>query len=166
MAESGGSKARYFGCAGLGCLASVFWSLTSCCLLVLVLGLSADLDGGDPELQSAFYTVSNLFVGSAAFCLAGLAVAMVFAAFGLHRKRRLPAKGPSPGLQTVVLFSGLFLGGILLATGLPVLGLMFPSASSLIWAGGLAGGALYFLFALIMLWLAVQSYADLHPEEK
>ena len=78
----------YFGCGGAACLGLVFWAIVACCLLLIVIGLSTELDSGDSELVSAFYALSQILVGSLAFCYSMIAIILVFGGFGIYRQTK------------------------------------------------------------------------------
>ena len=49
----------YFGCGAAACLGLIFWVFVSCCMLLMIVGLSTVLGNGESELVSAFYSLSQ-----------------------------------------------------------------------------------------------------------
>ena len=151
--------AGYFGCGGAACLGLVFWALIACCLLLTVVGLSAQLDGGNAELVSAYYALSQIMVGSLAFCFSMVALLVVFVGFGIFQQTRKFIVGGEPhDLNTVLLFFFLFVGGMILAAALPTLTLEYPATNGWIEAGGVLLGGAYLLYGMLMLWLTLAAY--------
>jgi hypothetical protein len=149
----------YFGCGGAACLGLVFWAIISSCLLLIVVGLSTELNNGDAELLAAFYSLSQIMVGSLAFCFSMVAIIVVFVSFGVFRQtRRFVVHSEPHDLNTVLLFFFLFVGGMLLAAALPTLALEYPGGAGWIKAGGVLMGSAYLLYGMIMLWLTLAAY--------
>jgi hypothetical protein len=149
----------YFGCGGAACLGLIFWAIVACCLLLMVAGLSTELDSGDAELVSAFYTLSQMMAGSLAFCFSMVAILVVFVGFGIfQRTRKFVLRGDYHDLTTVLLFFFLFVGGMILAAALPTLALEYPSVNVWIKAGGVLSGGVYLLYGMLMLWLTLAAY--------
>jgi hypothetical protein len=149
----------YFGCGGAACLGLVFWAVISCCLLLIVAGLSTELNSGDAELVTAFYSLSQIMVGSLAFCFSMVAMMVVFISFGIYRQtRKFVAQGDRHDLNTVLLFFFLFVGGMILAAALPTLALEYPGANGWVKAGGILIGNAYLLYGMLMLWLTLTAY--------
>lgn len=149
----------YFGCGGAACLGLVIWAIVACCLLLMVAGLSTELDSGDAELVSTFYALSQIMVGSLAFCFSMAAILVVFVGYGLFRGTRKFVEQDEPyDLNTVLLFFFLFIGGMILAAALPTLA--FEVTYSNVWlkAGGILTGGVYLVFGMLMLWLTLVSY--------
>ena len=149
----------YFGCGGAACLGLFFWAIISSCLLLIVLGLSTELSNGDAELIAAFYSLSQIMVGSLAFCFSMVAIIVVFVGFGIFRQTRKYVTQSDPhDLNTVLLFFFLFVGGMILAAALPTLALEYPGGTGWIKAGGVLMGSAYFLYGMLMLWLTLAAY--------
>ena len=157
----------YFGCGGAACLGLIFWFIIVCCLLLIVVGLSTELDSGDSELVSAFYVLSQIMVGSLAFCFSMAAIIVVFVGFGIFQQtRKFPARGKYHDLNTVLLFFFLFVGGMILAAALPTLALEYPGTNGWIKAGGILLGSAYLLYGMLMLWLTLVAYESYrHADE-
>lgn len=157
----------YFGCGGAACLGLVFWAVIACCLLLIVVGLSTELDSGDAELVSAFYALSQIMIGSLAFCFSMVAILVVFVGFGIfQRSRKSIVQGDPHDLNTVLLFFFLFVGGMLLAAALPTIVLEYPGANVWIKAGGILSGIAYLLYGMLMLWLTLAAYESYrHADE-
>jgi hypothetical protein len=148
----------YFGCGGAACLGRVFWGIVACCLMLMVAGLSTELNSGDAELVSAFYAVSQMMAGSLAFCFSMVAILVVFAGFGIfQRTRTFTIQSDYHSLNIVLLFF-LFVGGMILAATLPTLALEYPAANAWIKAGGILSGGAYLLYGMLMLWLTLTAY--------
>ena len=158
----------YFGCGGAACLGLVFWAIVASCLLLMVAGLSTQLDSGDAELVSAFYVFSQMMVGSLAFCFSMVAILVVFVGFGIfQRSRTLTVQNDPHNLNTVLLFFFLFVGGMILAAALPTLALEYPGANVWIKAGGILSGGVYLLYGMLMLWLTLMAYESYrHADER
>jgi hypothetical protein len=158
--EPKGKRDRvYFGCGGAACLGLVFWAIVACCLLLMVAGLSTQLDSGDAELVSAFYALSQMMAGSLAFCFSMIAILVVFVGFGIfQRTRTLIVQSDHHNLNTVLLFFFLFVGGMILAAALPTLVLEYPGANAWLKAGGILSGGVYLLYGMLMLWLTLMAY--------
>lgn len=157
----------YFGCGGVACLGLVFWAIVACCLLLMVAGLSTQLDSGDAELVSAFYALSQMMAGSLAFCFSMVAILIVFVCFGIfQRTRMLTILSDYHNLNTVLLFFFLFVGGMILAAALPTLALEYPDANAWIKAGGILSGVAYLLYGMLMLWLTLTAYESYHRAEE
>lgn len=149
----------YFGCGGAACLGLIFWGIIACCLLLMVAGLSAELNSGDAELVSAFYALSQMMAGSLAFCFSMVAILVVFVGFGIfQRTRTFVHQSDHHDLNTVLLFFFLFVGGMILAAALPTLVLEYPGANAWIKAGGILAGGVYLLYGMLMLWLTLTAY--------
>jgi hypothetical protein len=157
----------YFGCGGAACLGLAFWAIISCCLLLIVVGLSTELKSGDTELVAAFYSLSQIMVGSLAFCFSMVAIIVVFIGFGIFRRtRKFVAQTDPHDLNTVLLFFFLFVGGMLLAAALPTLALEYPGGAGWIKAGGVLLGSAYLLYGMLMLWLTLVAYESCrHADE-
>lgn len=157
----------YFGCGGAACLGLIFWAIIACCMLFAVVGLSTELGSGDSELASAFYELSQIMVGSLAFCYSMAAILIVFVGFGIfQRSRKFIARSTPHDLNTVLLFFFLFVGGMLLAAALPTFALEFPGTSGWLKAGGVVLGSAYLLFGMLMLWLTLVAYESYrHADE-
>jgi hypothetical protein len=157
----------YFGCGGAACLGLVFWALIACCLALTVVGLSTELEGGNAELVSAFYTLSQLMAGSLAFCFSMAAILVVFVGFGFFRQtRQYRVEGESQDLNTVLLSFFLFIGGMALAAALPTLAFELPGSNGWLKAGGLLLGGSYLLYGMLMLWLTLAAYESYrHADE-
>ena len=148
----------YFGCGGAAFLGLIFWGIVACCLLLMVAGLSTELDSGDAELVSAFYALSQMMAGSLAFCFSMVAILVVFVGFGIfQRTRTFTIQSDYHSLNIILLFFFLFVGGMILAATLPTLALEYPGANAWIKAGILSGGA-YLLYGMLMLWLTLTAY--------
>lgn len=158
----------YFGCGGVACLGLIFWAVIACCLLLIVVGLSTELNSGDSELISAFYALSQIMVGSLAFCYSMAAIIVVFIGYGIFRQtRKVTIHDNHYELDTVLLFFFLFLGGMLLAAALPTLALEWPAANEWIKLVGVLLGIAYLLFGMLMLWLTLVSYESYrHVDER
>jgi hypothetical protein len=155
----------YFGCGGAACLGLVFWALIACCLLFTVVGLSTQLDSGDAELVSAYYALSEIMVGSLAFCFSMAAILVVFVGFGIFRRTRKFAPNEQPyDLNTILLFFFLFVGGMILAAALPTLALEFPGVNGWVKAGSMLAGSAYLLYGMLMLWLTLAAYESYRRE--
>ena len=149
----------YFGCGGAACLGLVFWAIIACCLLLIVLGLSTELDSGDAELISAFYALSQILVGSLAFCYSMVAIIVVFGSFGLYRRTKKYFLSTEPyALNEVLLYFFLFVGGMLLAAGVPTLALEYPNSVTWMKIAGVLLGFAYLLYGMLMLWLTLVAY--------
>jgi hypothetical protein len=149
----------YFGCGGAACLGLFFWAIISSCLLLIVLGLSTELSNGDAELIAAFYSLSQIMVGSLAFCFSMVAIVVVFVGFGIFRQTQKYVTQSDPhDLNTVLLFFFLFVGGMILAAALPTLALEYPGGTGWIKAGGVLMGSAYLLYGMLMLWLTLAAY--------
>ena len=149
----------YFGCGGAACLGLVFWAIIACCLLLTVLGLSTELDSGDAELVSAFYALSQILVGSLAFCYSMVAIIVVFGGFGLYRStKKYFLSAESYTLNEVLLYFFLFIGGMLLAAGVPTLALEYPGSVTWMKIAGTLLGFAYLLYGMLMLWLTLVAY--------
>jgi hypothetical protein len=149
----------YFGCSGAACLGLVFWAIIACCLVFTVMGLSTELNSGDAELVSAFYALSQIMVGSLAFCFSMAAILVVFVGFGIFQQTRpFSDRGEPHDLNTVVLFFFLFVAGMILAAALPILVLEIPGMSAWFIAGGILMGGAFLLYGMLMLWLALAAY--------
>jgi len=149
----------YFGCGGAACLGLIFWAIIACCMLLSVAGLSTELENGDAELVSAFYALSQIMVGSLAFCFSMASILVVFVGFGIYRRTRKFIAQPDPhDLNTVLLFFFLFVGGMILTAALPTLALEYPGANDWIKAGGIFMGGAYLLYGMLMLWLTLVAY--------
>jgi hypothetical protein len=160
MIEPKGQRGRiYFGCGGAACLGLVFWAIISCCLLLIVAGLSTELNSGDAELISAFYSISQILVGSLAFCFSMVAIIVVFVGYGFYRQtHKFVAQADRHDLNVVLLFFFLFVGGMILAAALPTLALEYPGVSGWVKAGGIIVGNAYLLYGMLMLWLTLAAY--------
>ncbi len=168
--EPRGRRGRvYFGCGGAACLGLIFWGLIACCLMLTVVGLSTELDSGDAELVSAFYALSQIMVGSLAFCFSMVAIIIVFVGYGIFRQMRtFTVRGGTHDLNTVLLFFFLFIGGMILAAALPTMVLEVPGMNGWLKTGGILMGGAYLLYGMIMLWLtlvAYESYRHTDQEE-
>jgi len=157
----------YFGCGGAACLGLIFWALIACCLLLIVVGLSTELDSGDTELISAFYAISQIMVGSLAFCYAMATILVVFVGYGIYRlTRKVIIHGEPFDLNTVLLFFFLYTGSMLLAAALPAFALEWTAASGWIKIVGVLLGNVYLLYGTLMLWLTLTAYESYrHAEE-
>ena len=157
----------YFGCGGAACLGLIFWAIVACCLLLMVIGLSTELDRGDSELVSAFYALSQIMTGSLAFCYSMGVIIVVFVGYGIFRRVRKSIKHTDyHNLNEVLLFFFLFIGGMLLAAALPTLALEYPSGNSWLKAGGIVLGSAYLLYGMLMLWLTLVAYESYrHADE-
>jgi hypothetical protein len=157
----------YFGCGGAACLGLVFWALIACCLTLTVVGLSTELEGGNAELVSAFYTLSQLMAGSLAFCFSMAAILVVFVGFGLFQQvRPYKGQGDTQDLNTLLLLFFLFVAGMALAAALPILAFEMPGANGWLKAGGLLLGGAYLLYGMLMLWLTLATYESYrHADE-
>ena len=157
----------YFGCGGAACLGLIFWAIVACCLLLMVTGLSTELNSGDSELISAFYALSQIMAGSLSFCFSMVAILVVFVGFGIfQRSRKFIVWSDHHDLNTVLLFFFLFVGGMILAAALPTLALEFPGANVWIKAGGILAGGAYLLYGMLMLWLTLAAYESYrHADE-
>jgi hypothetical protein len=157
----------YFGCGGAACLGLVFWALIACCLVFTVVGLSTELNGGDAELVSAFYALSQIMVGSLAFFFSMAAILVVFVGFGIFRQTRQFRVSAEPeDLNTVLLYFFLFVAGMILAAALPTLALEYPGVNGWLKAGGILMGGVYLLYGMLMLWLTLAAYESYrHPDE-
>lgn len=149
----------YFGCGGAACLGLVFWAFLTFCLVVTVVGLSTEVSNGNPEQASAFYALSQILVGSLAFCFSMAAILLVFVGFGFFRQtRQFDGRGETHSLNSVMLFFFLFVAGMILAAALPTLVLEVPGLNGwVITIGFLTAGA-YLLYGMLMLWLALVAY--------
>ena len=157
----------HFGCGGAACLGLFFWAIIACCLLLLVVGLSTELDSGDAELESAFYALSQIMAGSLAFCYSMAAIMVVFISFGIFRQtRRIVTQGEPHDLNTILLFFFLFVGGMLLAAAIPTLALEYPGAADWMKFFSLLLGGAYLLYGMIMLWLTLVAYESYRQAEK
>lgn len=149
----------YFGCSAAACLGLVFWAIIACCLVFTVAGMSTELEGGDAGMVSAFYALSQLMVGSLAFCFSMAAILLVFVGFGIFRgARKFTPEDEPHSLETVLLFFFLFLAGMFLAAALPTLALEYPGTTGWFIAGGVALGGAYLVYGMLMLWLALVAY--------
>jgi hypothetical protein len=157
----------YFGCGWAACLGLVFWAIVAGCLLLIVAGLSTQLDNGNAELVSAFYALSQMMAGSLAFCFSMVAILVVFVGFGIfQRTRKFVVPGDYHDLNTVLLFFFMFVGGMILAAALPTLALEYPGANVWIKAGGILSGGAYLLYGMLMLWLTLTAYESYrHADE-
>lgn len=149
----------YFGCGGAACLGLVFWAFLTFCLVVTVVGLSTEVSNGNPEQASAFYALSQILVGSLAFCFSMAAILLVFVGFGFFRQtHQFDGRGETHSLNSVMLFFFLFVAGMILAAALPTLVLEIPGLNGwVITIGFLTAGA-YLLYGMLMLWLALVAY--------
>jgi len=149
----------YFGCGGAACLGLAFWLVISCCLATAVIGLSTEVQNGDAELVSAFYALSQIMVGSLAFCFSMVAILVTFVGFGIFRQtRQFVARGEPHSLNEVLLFFFLFIGGMILAAGLPTLAMEYPGTNGWVVAVGILMGIAYLLYGMVMLWLTLTAY--------
>ena len=157
----------YFGCGGAAFLGLIFWGIVACCLLLMVAGLSTELDSGNAELVSAFYALSQMMAGSLAFCFSMVAILVVFVGFGLfQRTRTFTVQSDRHDLNTVLLFFFLFVGGMILAAALPTLALEYPGMDVWIKVGGILAGGVYLLYGMLMLWLTLTAYESYrHADE-
>ena len=163
----GRSGGIYFGCGAAACLGLIFWALIACCLVLIVVGLSTELNSGDAELVSAYYTLSQIMVGSLAFCFSMAALLVVFVGFGIFRQtRHFYAQDGPYDLNTVLLFFFLFVAGMILAAALPSLVLEIPGTNGWLKAGGILMGGAYLLYGMLMLWLTLAAYESYrHTDE-
>jgi hypothetical protein len=149
----------YFGCGGAACLGLIFWALIACCLMLMVVGLSTEVGSGDAELVAVYYALSQIMVGSLAFCFSMAAICMVFITYGIFRQtRELSAQGEPHNLHAVLLFFFLFVACMVLAAALPTLALEVPGLAGWIKAGGFLAGGAYLLYGMLMLWLTLAAY--------
>jgi hypothetical protein len=149
----------YFGCGGAACLGLVFWALIACCLVLIVVGLSTELNSGDAELVSAFYALSQIMVGSLAFCFSMAAILVVFVGFGIFRQtRQFRTQGEPHHLNAVLLFFFLFATAMILAAALPTLALEVPGTNEWLKIGGVPMSGAYLLNGMLMLWLTLAAY--------
>ena len=159
IAPKRGRGNAYFGCSLAALLGLVFWALVACCLVLTVAGMSTELASGNGELTSAFYALSQIMVGSLAFCFSMAAILVVFVGFGVFRQTRpFIVRGEPQDLNTVLLYFFLFIAGMILAAALPTLALELPGGNGLLKAGGVLLGGLYLLYGMLMLWLALVAY--------
>jgi hypothetical protein len=157
----------FFSCGGAACLGLVFWGIMACYLMLMVAGLSTELNSGDAELVSAFYALSQMMAGSLAFCFSMIAILVVFVSFGIfQRTHTFTIQSDHHNLNTVLLFFFLFVGGMILAAALPILVLEYPGANAWIKAGGILSGGAYLLYGMLMLWLTLTAYESYrHADE-
>jgi len=157
----------YFGCGGAACLGLIFWAIIACCLLLVVVGLSTELNSGDSELISAFYALSQIMVGSLTFCFSMVAIIVVFIGYGIFRQTGKGSYQDSRyDLNTVLMFFFLFIGGMLLAAALPTLALEWPASDEWVKLAGVLMGVAYLLFGMLMLWLTLVAYESYrHADE-
>lgn len=149
----------YFGCGGAACLGLIFWAILACCLVLMVVGLSAEAGSGDAELVAVYYTLSQMMVGALAFFFAMASILVVFVGFGVFRQMRpFHVEGEPHDLNTTLLFFFLFVAGMILAAALPVLAMELPGASVWLKAGGVLAGGAYLLYGMLMLWLTLAAY--------
>ena len=149
----------YFGCGGAACLGLVFWAFLTFCLVFTVVGLSIEVNNGNSEQASAFYALSQILVGSLAFCYSMIAILVVFFGFGIYRQtRQFVARGETHDLNTVVLFFFLFVAGMILAAALPTLVLEVPGLNGLVKAIGFLTAGTYLFYGMLMLWLTLVAY--------
>ena len=149
----------YFGCGGAACLGLAFWAIVFCCLVFTVVGLSSEVNSGHTELISAYYSLSQIMVGSLAFCFSMAAILVVFVGFGIFQQtRRMIAPSEPHDLNTLLLFFFLFVVGMILAAALPTLVLEIPGTNGWFIAGGILMGGAYLLYGMLMLWLTLVTY--------
>ena len=167
IAPKGRRSRAYFGCGGAACLGLIFWALIACCLALIVIGLSTELESGEAELVSAYYALSQIMVGSFAFCFSMAAILLVFIGFGLYRQtRQFVANAEAHSMNEVLLFFFLFVAGMILGASLPTLALEYPGTNGWIAAGGVLAGSAFLLYGLLMLWLTLTAYETYRHREE
>jgi len=166
IAPKGRRSRVYFGCGGTACLGLIFWLVVSCCLVTTVVGLSTEIQDGDAELVSAYYALSQIMVGSLAFCFSMVAILATFIGFGILRQtRQFVPRGESHSLNEVLLFFFLFIGGMILTAGLPTFAMEYPGTNGWFITIGIILGSAYLLFGLLMLWLTLTAYESYRHAE-
>ena len=163
-----GRSGVYFGCGGAACLGLAFWAVIALCLLLMVISLSTELNSGDTELVSAYHALSQILIGSLAFCFSMGAIILVFGGFGLYRlSKHFEGTTEPHDINTILLFFFLFVGAMLLSAALPTLALEYPGASGWLQAGGILLGGVYLLYGMLMLWLTLVAYESYrHSDER
>lgn len=157
----------YFSCGGAACLGLVFWAMIACCMLLMVVSLSTELDSGDADLVSTYHALSQILIGSLAFCFSMGVIIVIFGGFGLYRLTRgFTVIAEAYDLNTVLLYFFLFVSAMLLSAALPTLALEYTGLHEWIKAGGVLLGGIHLLYGMLMLWLTLTAYESYrHADE-